>query len=135
MKRQRLIDLLHALRKHVLFTANQDPVMAASSGFTVAKEPQAAPPMGQPENPTFSYGSNSGELMARTIRVQGARAYLFQYTSDPLTESSVWQQLGSSSKTVLKNLSVGQRIWCKITAVGANDQVRYSKASLSKVVL
>ncbi|MBD0377524.1 MAG: hypothetical protein ICV51_18090 [Flavisolibacter sp.] len=47
MKRQQLIDLLHALRKHVLFTANQDPVMAASSGFTVAKEPQAAPPMGQ----------------------------------------------------------------------------------------
>ena len=129
------LGMLHTLGKYVLFVANQDPVVAASSGFTVAKEPQPAPPMGCPDNPVFSNGSNSGELMARTNRVSGARAYLFQYTSDPITDSSVWQlQVGSTYKTVLKNLPVGQRIWCKVTAVGANDQVRYSEASLSKVV-
>ncbi|MDQ3845745.1 MAG: hypothetical protein M3342_17295 [Bacteroidota bacterium] len=134
-RRQEVIDVLHALGKYVLYVAGQNQAIAASSGFTIAKEPQAAPSMGQPDNPVFSNGNNSGELIISTNRVQGARAYLFHYTAAPLSDSNVWQlQPGSTCKTVLKNLPVGQRIWCKVTAVGANDQVRCSEASLSKVV-
>ncbi|MBD0285504.1 MAG: hypothetical protein ICV79_08785 [Flavisolibacter sp.] len=133
-KRQELISLLHALSKYVLFSASSQAV-AASSGFTVAKEPQPAPPMSPPHNPSFANGSNSGELIAATNKVPGARAYLFQYTLDPLSGSSVWQaQVGSTRETVLRNLPVGQRIWCKVTAVGAHNQVLCSEASLSKVV-
>ncbi|MBD0367237.1 MAG: hypothetical protein ICV53_14185 [Flavisolibacter sp.] len=134
-KRRELIDLLHALGKYVLFTANQNAVVAASSGFTIAKEPQPAPPMGAPDNPSFSNGHNSGELIVSTNKVTGAKAFLFQYTAEPKTDSSVWQiQLVSTRKAVLKNLPPGQRVWCKVTAVGANDQVITSEAALSKVV-
>ncbi|MBD0299405.1 MAG: fibronectin type III domain-containing protein, partial [Nitrososphaera sp.] len=122
-KRAELITLLHTLGKYVLFVAGENRAVAMSSGFSVAKEPSPAPPITKPENLQLKEGDNSGELKVSFTKVAGAKSYLYQYAADPVTEETVWNiQSGTTRQTVLKNLKSGKRYWCKVAAIGRNNQ-------------
>lgn len=129
-----LIDLLHKLGNYVLFTAQEDAVIATSSGFHIAKTRTPQPPISSPVV-TVENGVNSGELKLSTKKVTGAKSYNFQYTADPLTESSVWESVsGTTTKKVISGLKSGNRYWCRIAAVGSKDQITYSNVQPSIVL-
>lgn len=133
--RATLIDTLHLMANYVLYTAAGNRLKAQSSGFPIAKEPTTAPPLSRPENLQLSGGENSGELKISFGKVVGARSYLYQYTPDPMTESSVWENsVGTKRQAMFSGLVPGQRYWCRVVAVGTGQQAITSDA-VSRIVL
>src|SRR5688500_12981652 len=61
-KRLELIDLLHKLGYYVLYTASGDRVKAASSAFSIAKNPEPAY-ISKPEGMKVENGDNPGTLI------------------------------------------------------------------------
>jgi hypothetical protein len=73
-------------------------------------------------------GSKPGEVVLQVTSVKGARSYMYQFTTDPLTPDSQWESVsGTRCRTVLHNLPLGQNCWFCIAAVGPNGQVVYSE--------
>jgi len=127
-KRAELIGLLHRLGNYVLFTANGDALKAKSSGFNIAKGPSPSPEVTAATNQKLEDGANPGELNYSFDRVPGARSYVYQYTTDPLTNDSVWKnQVGTVRKIVLTGLESGKKYWCRVMAIGINGQGIYSE--------
>lgn len=134
-KREALISLLHQLGDYVLFTSKRDRTMMVSSGFSIAKEAEPLPPLSKPENLQVLSGENAGELKIAISKVQGARAYQYQYTPDPLTIESKWEsQLSTVTKNTFQDLNSGSRYWCRVAAIGVDEQMVFSDA-VSRVVL
>ncbi|MBD0287066.1 MAG: fibronectin type III domain-containing protein [Flavisolibacter sp.] len=134
LRRSNLISLLHRLGAYVLFSAQQDPVVATSSGFRIAKQPESGPAITNPQNVQIKNGSNSGELDIRFKKVPSARMYAYEYTPEPLTDGSVWKvEYNNLTTNTLSGLEVGKRYYCRIAAIGINKQVMYSD-TISKVV-
>jgi hypothetical protein len=66
--------------------------------------------------------------------VKGAKGYTPQFTSDPLTASSEWTQvMTTTSKYTFTNLNSAKKYWVRVAAVGPYNQVVYSDA-ISRVV-
>ena len=61
-------------------------------------------------------------------RRHGAIAYVPQYTTDPLTNVSVWTNCPpcTKSKCTVPNLVAGTRYWFRIAAVSAAGQSPWS---------
>jgi hypothetical protein len=116
--RETLGSLLLQLSNSVMTTANGDKAMLISSNFDLAKE-----------------GSkNAGELVVKVPAVKGAKGYTPQFTSDPLTASSEWTQvMTTTSKYTFTNLNSAKKYWVRVAAVGPYNQVVYSDA-ISRVV-
>ncbi len=133
-KRQDLIEVLHALGNYVLFTSNGDTVIAKSSGYTIAKEPSPAPELVAASNQKLEDGANAGELRFSFDKVANAKSYMYQYTPDPITESSNWQsEVGTVRKVSFSNLESGKKYWCRVMAIGINGQGVYSEP-ISRIV-
>ena len=128
-KRKELITMLEKLAHYVLFTADGDKLKAISSGYSFPKAPASATTILKPANLVLSDGTNAGELRLDFDRVTGAKSYLYQCTPDPISENSVWDnKMGTVSHSFFSNLQSGKKYWCRVAAVGVNDQVVYSDA-------
>jgi len=126
-KREALITLLHRLGNYVLFTSNGDRLKALSSQFTIAREPEPAPPITKPELFNVIEGMNPGELNVKFKRVKGARSYLVQYAQEPVTDATNWlQHVCTVSKCTLMQLASGKQYRLRVVAVGINSQMAYS---------
>ncbi len=129
-----LINILVDLAEYVTFTAGGVPAVLESSGFEMYKqrEPVYIP---KPENVLVKEGLNSGELII-TVQLKGkAQCYFFQYTPDPLTENSVWESIAATTKEyTITGLEKGKVYWCRVAAVGGNNQIVYSDEYLSRIV-
>jgi hypothetical protein len=126
-KRQVLEQLLTTLAAYVTLTANGDYAKLLSSGFDIAKLPEPQPPIGNPQNLQVENGANHGEILLRVNAVKGAKAYLHQFTPDPITEASVWvSQPSTTSKYLFPALETGKKYWFRVAAIGARDQVTFS---------
>jgi hypothetical protein len=126
--RENLTDLLTQLGSYVMAVANGDKAKLISSGFDLAKEGESTP-LSKPDNIQLTDGKNAGELIVKVTAVKGAKSYVHQYTSDPLTPNSDWAQvITTTSKYTIKNLSSAQKYWCRVAAVGSLNQVVYSDA-------
>jgi hypothetical protein len=133
-KKAEMIDLLHSLANYVLFIANGDPIIAQSSNFTIAKPPAPAPDVTQATNQLLEDVENSGDLVYSFDRVPGARSYIYQCTSDPVSDTAVWSsQTGTVRKVTFSNLEAGKRHWCRVVAIGINGQEVYS-TPVSRIV-
>jgi hypothetical protein len=133
-KRTRLINLLHSLSNYVLFTANGDKIKALRSGFRIAKDSQPAPPISKPVDLRVTEGANPGELYVVFKKVQGARSYMVEFATEPVTAQTLWQnQACTMSKCTLKGLDSNKRYQVRIAAVGIHEQVLYSDP-VSRVV-
>jgi hypothetical protein len=59
--------------------------------------------------------------------VRGAKSYLHEYTTDDTLQPQNWQSsISTGSKLVVGNLQPGTRYYCRVGAVGGNDQLVYS---------
>jgi hypothetical protein len=133
-KRQELIDMMHNLSNYVLYKSKLNAGIAASSGFSIVRQPTASPDITKPLNVKLSDGVNPGELEVSFDKVPAAKSYLYQYTKEPLTATSVWESKnGTVRKTTLKNLQSKVSYYVRIAALGVNDQIAYSDI-VSRVV-
>jgi hypothetical protein len=68
----------------------------------------------------------AGQATTRLKRMPGARAYVHQYTTDPLTPNSVWKsETTTSSEHTFTGLPSGSRFWFQVIVVTRNGEKIY----------
>ena len=133
-KRQVLVDLLVSMGMYVTFAANGDVAALLSSGFEISKDRQPAV-ITKPEIVRVENGLSSGQLLLNVKAVKGAHSYLHEYTTDATLAPASWVSTTSTTaKGVLSNLQPGTVYYCRVAAVGANNQLLYSDP-VSRMVL
>lgn len=133
-KRETLLAVLRQLCSYVNLTANGDAAMLLTSGFDVSKDPQPSI-ISKPEIIRLENGVASGTLLLSVKAVKGAYSYLHEYTTDATMAPGSWvSNLSTSAKTTLSNLQPGTVYYCRVAAVGSNNQLLYSDA-LSRMVV
>lgn len=126
-KREVITEMLYLMSYFVLYASKGDRVVAASSGFTLAKGSSPAPPIVKPENLKVVHTGQVGELEVSVDAVHGAQSYVFQYTTDPaLKEESFQSEVSTSRKFVFRNMTLGTRFFFRVGAVGPKGQIQYS---------
>lgn len=134
-RKQDLIELLVALGNYVMLTARGNVEMLASTGFPLTKERQPQPPLDTPKILKLESGTNTGELTATIAALKGALTYVYQYTQDPLSESSEWiSQNSTLSKITFTGLEAGKKYWVRVIAYGRNEQELMSDPVLSRLI-
>jgi hypothetical protein len=125
--RETLIETLYLAGYYVLFTAQGDRAIAASSGFKLAKEPKPAPAITKPDNLKVVNGNQTGMLETSVDAVKGALAYVHQYTTDPALSEDNWLSIPCTSRRCkLESLTPGTLYYVRVGAVGSKEQVLYS---------
>jgi hypothetical protein len=124
--REKLILQLRELGEWIQKRSNGAETSLIASGFLIAK-PKDETELAQPEEFRILPGKNNGEIIMRVKRVIGAKAYLFQYTPDPLTPESKWESVyGTTCKKTITNLPLGVKCLFRMAAIGSRDQVVYT---------
>lgn len=119
--RAKTLSLLAALAEYVTAKANGDPVIMASAGFDVNKA-RGIRTM-KPIQVLKVIIDKPGEAVTEVKRVIGAKVYIHQYTTDPVTSDSVWVNKVISAPTyTFTGLASKEKYWFQVIAVGANDQ-------------
>lgn len=132
--REALVLLLRQLCVYVNLTANGNAAELLTSGFDVSKDPEPAV-ISKPENLKVENGVSSGELLMSIKKVKGAYAYLHEYTSDAAMAPASWVSTPSTAcKIIFSNLLPGTKYYCRVGAIGANDQLLYSD-TISRIVV
>lgn len=125
-KRETLIGLLRSLSTYVNLVANGDATMILSSGFDLSKDRQPVV-LTRPENIRVENGVASGSLLVSVKAVKGAYAYFHEYTTDATLAPGSWVSTsGTTSKMQFTNLQPGTVYYCRVGAVGTNNQLLYS---------
>lgn len=126
---------LHLLDNYVLFTAAGDEVVATSSGFELSKQSVPSSVIINPEGVALANGLNRGELELSCKRVSGAKSYVHEITTWPVSNTSEWQTvMGTSAKNLFAGLESGKEYAGRIAAVGVKQQVVYSEV-VSRIAL
>lgn len=130
--RAKTLGLLAALAEYVTAKANGDPVIMASSGFEMNKG-RGTKAMKPIEKFTVAI-DKAGEAVTEVKRVAGAKAYIHQYTTDPLTSDSVWvNKVTTVPSYTFTGLTSKEKYWFQVIAVGVNDQ-QTDSVPVSKVI-
>jgi hypothetical protein len=114
-------DGLHKLGNYVETTANGDPLIIESAGFTPVSKTSPIGKLAQAQNCGISTGDNAGEIDPHCDAVKGAKAYDWQInTADPVKDDE-WKDAITSTKSTcsILNLTSGIRVWIRVAAVGA----------------
>ena len=120
-----LLQMLSQLADYVN-TTTTDAAALASSGFTLNRMPQPIT-ISHPENPVLTDGDSSGKLAFKFKAVKGASSYLFQYTSDATLQENSWISFpATTTYFTFTGLTKGTTYYCRVMAVGANQQVKSS---------
>ncbi len=133
-KRETLIGLLRTLGTYVNLVANGDRTQLLSSGFDISKDPQPLV-ISKPGNLKVENGLSSGELLVTVKAVKGAYAYLHEYTTDATMAPGSWVTTNATtSRYLFSNLQPGTLYYCRVGAIGSNNQLLYSDA-VSRMVI
>jgi|SRR5665213_46400 len=125
MSKYALNQMLSLLADYVNATTT-DSALLASSGFELNKMPQPIT-ITSPENPVLSEGGGSGQLVFKFKAVKGASSYLYQYTTDATLQESSWiSNPATTTSYTFTGLTKGTTYYCRVMAVGANQQVTSS---------
>lgn len=125
--KEKLIALLRELGDWIEKHSNGDELALVSSGFMLAK-PRKEISLSNPVEFVIMPGKNMGEIIMQVKRVKGAKAYVYQYTRDPLTDDSKWETINSTKrKIVLRQLPLGVKFFFRMAAIGARNQVVYTE--------
>ena len=124
--RQTVIDMLHQLSYYVLMTANGDRQIALQSGIPLAKEPTPIV-ITKPSGLHVLNSNQEGELLVSVKKVKGAKAYMHQYSTDPLLKEESWMSMTcTATKCKLEGLTPGTTYFLRVAAIGAKDQILFS---------
>jgi hypothetical protein len=121
-----LVSILDELADYVTITSNGEKTMLLSSGFDITGDKdltQALPPIEKLD----VVSDQPGQATTRVNRVAGARSYVHQYTTDPLSPDNVWVSETTTERDhTFSNLRSVARYWFRVIAVGKGKQVVYS---------
>ena len=129
-KREALEEALRQFAKFVEMIAKGDIALLTSCGIEVASD-RTQQPLTGPIDISVKSGANSGEAEVKLTGMKNARSFIFEYTTDPLTENSKWEQeTDTKSKMVLPGLPPAGKVWIRGAAVGKDRAKIYSKPVL-----
>jgi hypothetical protein len=119
--RAEVIALLSELVEYVTLTANGDPAKLVSSGFELNKVrgTKALSPIKELKVTI----DRTGEAVTQVKKVAGAKAYIHQYASDPLTGDNVWiNKVTTNPSYTFTGLKSTEKYWFQVIAIGLNGQ-------------
>jgi len=117
--------LLSELAEYVTLKANGDPTILVSSGFELNKERGEKAMLAIKELKVTI--DRNGEAVTQVKRVAGAKAYIHQYTLDPITGDSVWtNKCTTSNSYIFTGLTSKEKYWFQVIAIGLNGQEEVS---------
>ena len=126
-RRAVVVENLHLWSYYVLQQSNGDIAKATTSGFSIAQERTPRPPLQKPASLEITPGINPGELFCKGKRVVGATSYLFEFTDHDGMIANSWQNVpATKTKQVISNLTPGVKYFCRMVALGTNNQLVYS---------
>src|ERR1035437_8892418 len=133
-KRIALAELVSQLGLFIMYTANGNTTVLAGTGYDLTKIP-GSQTLANPGAVKIKDGVSSGLLDTSLRRPSGAKSFLYQLTSDPLTAQSTWQSVpGSKTKYTFTDLTPGQKYWVRFGAVGKGSEIAFSDPYLSRFV-
>jgi hypothetical protein len=98
-----------------------------SSGFPLIK-PLDEIHLKDPHDFKILPGPNPGEIIMKVRGVKGARSYIYQWTPAPVTADSIWEtSYDTRSKKVISGLPLGINYCFRMAAVGAHNQIIYTR--------
>jgi hypothetical protein len=119
--RTKTIGLLVLVAEYVAGKAAGDPVIIASSGFELNRA-RGTRSMKTIEKLQVAI-DKPGEAVTEVKRVAGTKAYIHQYTTDPVTVDSVWvNKITTSPSYTFTGLTSREKYWFQVIAIGINDQ-------------
>lgn len=128
VKKATLVDLLEQLANYVNFTANGNLTALLTTGMEVVKQPSHRQ-LEVPQNISVKYGNNPGDMQIIVGTAIGARSFMFQYTTHPVTGESVWTSAaGTNKKHMFTSLTPGVKYWFRVVAFGSKSQQSTSVA-------
>lgn len=133
-KRETVISLYNRLCTFVNLTANGNAALLLTTGFDVSKTPEPKV-VTKPQNLKVMNGAAAGSLLVSVKRVPGAYSYVHQYTTDATLAPDSWvSTTGTTAKLLLTNLAAGTMYYCRVAAVGGNEQIMYSDTVARMVI-
>jgi hypothetical protein len=120
-KRAEVLTSLSELAEYVTLTCNGDPAKLLSSGFEInkARGTKAMSPIKE----LMVTIDRSGEAVTEVKRVAGAKAYVHQYTIDPLVGDNVWvNKVTTDPSYTFTGLKSTEKYWFQVIAIGLNGQ-------------
>jgi len=118
-----LLQLLSDLVAYVEATSLGDKTMLLSSGFDITGIKSDTTTL-QPIKTLTVETNAAGQAITRVNRVSGARSYVHQYTSDPITSDSVWvSETSTERQHTFNNLPSVTKCWFRVIAVGRRQSV------------
>lgn len=125
--REELEALITRVATFCVLDANENLSAFLESGFDIRSQ---GSPVGQFAKPTsfkFILGENSGEAFASMEAFPKAKAFSFAWTTDPLTNNSIWTVIPSTRREyAFTDLASGVKIWAKGAAVSPDGTINYS---------
>ncbi|HEX6432156.1 MAG TPA: fibronectin type III domain-containing protein [Niastella sp.] len=119
--RANVIALLSELAEYVTLTCNGDPAKLVSSGFELNKERGTKAML--PIKELKVTIDRTGEAVTQVKKVAGAKAYIHQYTPDPLTGDNVWvNKVTTNPSYTFTGLKSTEKYWFQVIAIGLNGQ-------------
>jgi hypothetical protein len=124
--RAELIRVLDDLADYVTTISNGDKTMLLSSGFDITGQKDLTQVLA-PIEKLVVVSEMPGQATTRVKRVAGARSYVHQYTTDPLSPDSVWvSETTTDREHTFSNLKSVTRYWFRVIAIGNGKQAVYS---------
>jgi hypothetical protein len=112
---------MYELVTYVTKVCNGDRTLLLSSGFEISgtKKPNNLKPIERLEVKI----DQPNEAVTKVKRVRGARAYIHQYTPEPLTNTSIWTTKVISLNThTFTGLQSKERFLFQVIAIGNKGQ-------------
>lgn len=130
LKNQAKLDLVNSMRFlaiNIESIAKGDKAKLLTSGFDLAADGDNPQELTPPTSFVVSDGVNPGELKCIAKGARNAISYIHEYTVGEITSESVWVSRPSTSREyVFKGLKSGDRVYCRVIAVGRRGQEVYS---------
>jgi hypothetical protein len=125
-KKAELIRMLDEIAEYVTTTSNGDRTILLSSGFDITGLKGSSKELAPIEKLIVEIGV-PGQATTRVKMVSGAKAYVHQYTPDPMTPDSVWvSETSTDREHTFTNLKSVAKYWLRVIAVGKGKQMVYS---------
>jgi hypothetical protein len=130
--RAEVLSSLAELYDYVTLTANGDPAKLVSSGFELVRT-RGTKTMSPIKELKVAI-DRTGEAVTQVKRVAGAKAYIHQYTTDPIVGDNVWvNKVSTDPAYTFTGLRSKEKYWFQVIAIGLNGQETVSP-TVSKVI-
>ena len=121
-----VVSIMDDLADYVTTTSNGDKTMLLSSGFDITGDKDLTQVL-SPIEKLVVVSDQPGQATIRVNRVTGARSYVYQYTTDPLSPDNVWiSETTIEREHTFTNLKSVARFWFRVIAIGKGKQAVYS---------